>query len=702
MKTMRMWIALLGCLAMVVAAGCSSDDDTYQPPNLGSGTDGLTIDDAPLTGDGPAEGQAPDPGEYTGYVFQARAGEVYDLDLERTSGDAVLAMALYQFDQGAWSDPLVWATADADSIGIGGWSAPVTGTYLVLIEAVSGGGSGGFALMIQCTEGCDDPLVCAANADCPDGMVCWEGMCFEDNVECRTDADCRAGEICEQGFCVEVCVPSVEICDDGLDNDCDGEVDEGCGLPCADDADCPADQFCRAGQCIDACGCASDADCPMGHVCEDCMCVPACEEDADGDGFCAPEDCDDRNPAVHPYAADVCDGLDNDCDGEVDEGCDVCRTDADCPAGQLCDAATGQCVLACSANADCPAGQLCVNGVCQAGCASDADCAAGEVCVDNLCQAACEPEICGDGLDNDCDGLIDEDCGLPCASDADCPAGQLCDAATGQCVGGCASDADCAIGELCVDGLCVAPCDRDADGDGYLAIDCGGTDCDDADPTVHPGAPEDCNGLDDDCDGQVDEGCSVNCSTNADCAAGQVCLAGRCVAACASDADCAAGQVCVDGLCEDVCLPGMEICNGMDDDCDGLVDEDFDLLSDPSNCGACGQACAAGEACLNGACTQDLPCASDADCAADEMCVNNVCVAACDTDADGDGYLAAACGGTDCDDYDATINPGAEEFCDGLDNDCDGQVDEACTLYCRSDADCPAGQMCMNGVCVAG
>ncbi len=63
----------------------------------------------------------------------------------------------------------------------------------------------------------------------------------------------------------------------------------------------------------------------------------------------------------------------------------------------------------------------------------------------------------------------------------------------------------------------------------------------------------------------------------------------------------------------------------------------------------------------------------------------------CPTDADGDGYTVQA---GDCNDNDATIYPGAVELCDGLDNDCDGEVDEGCPELCRTDADCDPGSYC--------
>lgn len=132
------------------------------------------------------------------------------------------------------------------------------------------------------------------------------------------------------------------------------------------------------------------------------------------------------------------------------------------------------------------------------------------------------------------------------------------------------------------EGLAAVTTWPDEDGDGYGAVNgapasgCGGTkratnatDCYDRDATIHPGAAETCNGRDDDCDGEVDEGAQVRCGVGWCARYGPTC----------NPADCTPGP------------PLLERCNALDDDCDGEVDE--------------GEPCGAGATCFQGQCYED-------------------------------------------------------------------------------------------------
>ncbi len=177
--------------------------------------------------------------------------------------------------------------------------------------------------------------------------------------------------------------------------------------------------------------------------------------------------------AMNPGSAEACDGLDNDCDGEADEG-DLC------PAGELC--VRGDCVPSCrSGEFPCTGGKQCVGeGVCVDAACAALSCDAGEICRDGACRAPCDDVVCPLGQEcrlgvcldacetapPSCDagyvcsrGVCVERCDVCTVSgNGLCGDGQACDSALGLCVdGGCAGVA-CAGGEVCRAGQCVDAC----------------------------------------------------------------------------------------------------------------------------------------------------------------------------------------------------------------------------------------------------
>jgi hypothetical protein len=356
---------------------------------------------------------------------------------------------------------------------------------------------------------------------------------------------------------------ATEICNDGMDNDCDGLID------CADSG----------------CACA----------------------DVDGDGYgitaspcCqyAGIDCNDNNPNIHPGAAEICDGKDNDCDSIIDN-VDMDKdgyTDQNCGGNDCNDN---------DPNVNPGATEVCTNG-------KDDDCDGAADCADSQCACAdadgdgygdppgpccahsqqdCNDhdqnvnpghsEVCTDGKDNDCEGLID------CA-DSDCSCTDVDGDGYGATASPCCQYAgiDCndndpnihpGAAEICdgKDNDCDSITDNvDMDDDGYIDQNCGGNDCNDNDPNIHPGAAELCtNGKDDDCNGV------------ADCADGQCACAdsdgdgyGINVSPCCSHA----GIDCNDN--DPNIHPGaQELCSdGKDNDCDTQVDcDDSNCYGDP-------------------------------------------------------------------------------------------------------------------------
>jgi hypothetical protein len=241
----------------------------------------------------------------------------------------------------------------------------------------------------------------------------------------------------------------------------------------------------------------------------------------------------------------------------------------------------------------------------------------------------------------------------------------------------------------------------DLDNDGF-SVDDG--DCDDNDNTVYPGAPELCDGKDNDCDGQTDEGVKVTFYKDND-GDGHGSAGSGTILACTPPA----GYVSNSNDCNDndnTVHPGaMEICDGKDNDCDGQTDEGLSTDGDGDGHYTLGSCLSPADDC-NDADNKVYPGAPELCDGKDNDCDGFIDEGVTTTfyrDFDGDGYGNAGSGtyvgcsqpagyvssNTDCNDNDNSTYPGATEVCDGKDNDCDGSVDEGVkvTFYKDNDGD---------------
>ena len=415
---------------------------------------------------------------------------------------------------------------------------------------------------------------------------CQQGKCGVDCLPGYYDVDGNADNGCEYA-----CTPSnsgIEICD-GKDNDCNGLIDDHAtdvGRPCGGNGCQPGALTCIAGAPI-----CVGAGQPSQEVCDgrDNDCNGLIDESDPNLGKpCYPIGADGCNlqtgtctgqcrlgawvctvgalvctGAVTPQR-EICDGIDNDCDGSVDEDF-VLQTDP-----RHC----GSCAVACSyAHAI----GLCSNGQCQMG-----PCQQGWSDVDhnpsNGCEYACTPdgpEMC-DGKDNDCNGLTDgDDPGLIQPTVNFCRQAGEC----GKGPGGSTSFPGSASFPVCTtpsgasepSWICNYPATVQLTGPNQIV------------------AQESwCDGLDNDCDGAVDEFASTVLGTpcSDDTGLGEC----RRVGTIKCQADKTLAPAC-DLSGSAAATPTDEICDGKDNDCDGLTDESWDNPPDLGLPLCAGQAC---------------------------------------------------------------------------------------------------------------
>ena len=457
-------------------------------------------------------------------------------------------------------------------------------------------GSGG-----DCAGDYTDPHTCGTCAnDCFQVAL----NCKPDKIGCTPSADpgmvpgtCTCGECATDyydldgnGTCEYICQKTAD--DDKLcnnkDDDCDGKKDEDVNL-CDDPTNCgKCGRTCSVVHGTGGCVKSGNGACTEANTaCEiascDCNGPGDCWYDLDGSFATGCEYlCEKTNGGV-----ETCDGIDNDCDGKIDGADDLA---ADPTIGVICYGdPDGLCATAAHAGVT----------ECQGGL---------PVCVGpNLLKENQTLETCN-GVDDNCDGVLDNnptDVGGSCGVSANFP----CSLGTKQCVGG--------------------------------QLQCVGA--------VLPAAMETCNGVDDDCDGLIDKTGAMppadsvgacNVPPNAPAGATTPCKAGT--------------KACLGGVvaCQGSVGPtGATDSCGDDSNCDGVLTNQPDFMSDVKHCGNCATDCQANAvhtivSCTNGTCMT-------------QGCEPNF------YDLDGNGTCEYACSFVS-----------ATESCNNKDDNCNGQVDE--------------------------
>jgi hypothetical protein len=524
--------------------------------------------------------------------------------------------------------------------------------------------------------------------NCDDGVACTIDTCLP-TAMCNHAPDhskCGDRQLCTATGCVGV------------------ETTKMCAF-CNTDADCGTDETCVPLETGDAgtklfClpHCATGAGCPKGFVCDTMKsrCVPdsdsgLCCYDGDGDSHgvgagCLGTDCDDSDPNVYPGHAESCDGKDNNCDGNIDEGY-LCGGPT-CAALGTTNTFSGTAIPACTAGTCAmPTSAYCGNYTCQAistpvagnacrtACSGidDTACIASAYCDGAACDAqlqdggACTRDrMCVSGHCQNGHCCQSGDC---CNIAADCPAGAYstaaaCDAPPTSCQGHrddptCNAQKQCAKLHVDDDSACGAS----------ISIDC------------TPLAPEACTGM----ATQTPLACPTHCSNDNQCVATAYCNGTNCVArqpdggACTMDDQCLQGHHCLNGFC----------CN--------------------ASTGACCATAASCPASYGAAAVCDSPLTSCQGHRIDKTCTSSICGSTSVADDSAcTSAVTMSCG---------TYNP---VTCNGLatqspllcpascsnDNQCVQPADHCLNSTCQPWVDnggaCSTPSQCRSGFCVAG
>jgi hypothetical protein len=627
--------------------------------------------------------------EFRGVAFDMAAGARPQITVVGKSGVQYRAL-IYgpQTIEGLWGRAL-HEVGGVDSVVIDTWEAPQSGHYLILAlprpEVTFE-----YTVSIEC-EGCElDRCQAEApcNSYCPQGRVIDAGSgcttcecagascvvegCLEDNeicvFSCGEDS-CEAGQTCMRGRCLDTsCEAECEDDEACFEGECQLARYECAAVEAICEESCPPlrDPVCASvggrsrtvpNRCLAECleadsietgpcessGCQGPFDCTDGEICDSGMCIPepgcTCDETPDMP-VCGEE------MGVRKTFRNACEMNCANHELEYEGACIVeqlCDTSLDCRVSERCIALPDGRIAGNESRCEAADSEGCVRAcINRKRCREDSECGSGNVCVLGSDVGLCMP-VCG--------GADDCEMGEHCSTRLRDPIGM----SIGVCLTKCSTDNSCHETETCspLDSVCL-PCDSCSlspelplcfDGRQFAngcELLCG-------DLLIGATLPmppvsveaEVCNGVDDDCDGQTDESLVQACEgRSSQCRVGQ--------------------QRCVDGewgQCEPVANQQAEVCNGLDDDCDGEIDEGVAVRTCQRESGQCRSG---RQSCVDGGWSQCEPIAN-----------------------------------------------GETELCNGLDDDCDGEIDErplvlpAGETECNLEADCSSCPLDWAPVCTS-